>query len=59
MEKDIQLKIQELDFSVLYQTKKEQEAYIYDWEPYSWVGSPVFRDWFIAIVILMRALCFR
>ncbi|OJJ84783.1 F-box protein [Aspergillus glaucus CBS 516.65] len=43
-EKDVQLEIPGLDLLVLYQTQEEREAYVYDRDAYSWVGSPVFRD---------------
>jgi len=43
-EKDIQFEIPGLELSVLYQTPEEREAYVYGREPYSWVGSRIFRD---------------
>lgn len=42
--KDVQFEIPGLELSVLYQTSEEREAYVYGREPYSWVGSRVFRD---------------
>ncbi|KAF3029406.1 hypothetical protein E8E15_009690 [Penicillium rubens] len=42
-EKDIQLEIPGLELLLLYQTAEEREAYVYGREPYSWVGSQVFR----------------
>lgn len=41
---NIQFEIPGLELIVLYQTKEEREAYIYDRNRFSWVESLVFRD---------------
>ncbi|OJJ81200.1 uncharacterized protein ASPGLDRAFT_84627 [Aspergillus glaucus CBS 516.65] len=43
MERNVELQMEGVELTMLYQSKPERAAYVYDREGFSWLGSPVFR----------------
>lgn len=43
MERNVELQMEGVELTMLYQSKSERAAYVYDREGFSWLGSPVFR----------------